>query len=208
VSSGLLVLVPARQGSKRLPDKNFKEFLGRPLYLRALDQALALDDVSSVIFSSDIDAEKLELPEAVIHDQRPAELSGDEASSQALARYLYDKYGKGESGILWLQPCTPLRRLRHIQEARAKWAGRGLLVSCAPAAGKHLRFLDNDGLLQNKGPGLQVSLNGAIFFVESGQLIKDDWVTGAQGFLMQSDESVDIDLQEDWDRALKLMEDK
>ena len=47
-----LWLIPARGGSKGIPGKNIKPFLGRPLVCRAVDQALECAAVGDVVFVS------------------------------------------------------------------------------------------------------------------------------------------------------------
>ena len=53
--SGLTVIVPARAGSKRLKNKNFKDFLGRPLVFHSLDAVIGSPHIEHIIFSSDSD---------------------------------------------------------------------------------------------------------------------------------------------------------
>ncbi|MCG2621796.1 acylneuraminate cytidylyltransferase, partial [Arthrobacter sp. I2-34] len=80
----VLVVIPARGGSKGIPFKNLAPVAGRSLLGRAIDAALAAPLVTSVVVSTDhpdIRAEALRCgAEAVA---RPADLSGDTATSES-----------------------------------------------------------------------------------------------------------------------------
>jgi CMP-N,N'-diacetyllegionaminic acid synthase len=49
----LIAIVPARSGSKRLPDKNIKKLAGKPLVVWTLEACIDCDFVDKVIFSTD-----------------------------------------------------------------------------------------------------------------------------------------------------------
>lgn len=49
----VLALVPARSGSKSVPDKNLREHAGKPLLAHAIEQALACPGIDRVIVSTD-----------------------------------------------------------------------------------------------------------------------------------------------------------
>lgn len=48
-----IVIIPARGGSKRIPQKNIKPFLGKPIIAYSIEAALAVPDVNKVIVSTD-----------------------------------------------------------------------------------------------------------------------------------------------------------
>lgn len=51
----IVALIPARAGSKRIPDKNIKRFLGKPLLFYAINSAQNSGIFSRIIVSSDSD---------------------------------------------------------------------------------------------------------------------------------------------------------
>lgn len=205
----MLAVVPARAGSRRLPGKNFTPFSGLSLTVRAARQALALPFVSRVVVSSDAPPPP-DLPPGVQFHVRPLELAQDHTSSQALARHLWARYGHGRRGLLWLQPTSPLRTHEDILAAHALWAGKTRVVSASPGAGKverHVRrgfFLAPD-VTPEPGDTL-VHLNGAVYILDPPSVGLEDWVSGARVHLMPPERSVDIDTQEDWDEAIRLVE--
>ncbi|NKX50799.1 acylneuraminate cytidylyltransferase, partial [Arthrobacter deserti] len=83
-TSGVLVVIPARGGSKGIPFKNLAPVAGRSLLARAIGAALAAPLVTDVVVSTDhpdIRAEAVRCGAEAV--DRPAELSGDTASSES-----------------------------------------------------------------------------------------------------------------------------
>jgi len=79
-----VVVIPARGGSKGVPRKNLRRVGGIPLVARAITSARAATGVDIVVVSTDdpeIAAVSREWGARVV--DRPAELSGDEASSES-----------------------------------------------------------------------------------------------------------------------------
>jgi CMP-N-acetylneuraminic acid synthetase len=198
----LLIVVPARKGSKRLPGKNLKIFKGKPLYLRALEQALAVRKQSIVVFSTDYSRQELELPKNVVFDERPLNLASDRASSQDLARYLLTCYGKDCSAMLYLQATSPLRSFQDIEDVLAGPWERGI-VSCFKGEGAYPVYLCENGCLTRENTGRKVCLNGAIYLVPKDRIESGEWIEGAGAFLMPKSRSVDIDTLEDWQNFLE-----
>lgn len=80
-TSNVLAIIPARGGSKRIPNKNKKKLAGKELVRYALEAALDATKITSIVVSSD-DKDILQIAAAypnVIPLVRPFEISGDEA---------------------------------------------------------------------------------------------------------------------------------
>ena len=78
-----LAIIPARGGSKRIPRKNIKPFLGKPIIAYAIDAALQSGCFDEVTVSTD-DAEIAEVAKSLgagVPFHRSAELSGDHATT-------------------------------------------------------------------------------------------------------------------------------
>ena len=77
-------VILARGGSKGIPKKNIMKILGKPLIKWSIEQALNSSVIEDVYVSSD-DSEILECAEesGAIALTRPAELSGDQSTSEA-----------------------------------------------------------------------------------------------------------------------------
>jgi pseudaminic acid cytidylyltransferase len=76
---GLLAVIPARSGSKRIPGKNIRPFLDRPIMAYPIAAALGAEVFSHVIVSTDTDtiADVARQCGAEVPFIRPQELSGD-----------------------------------------------------------------------------------------------------------------------------------
>ena len=110
MSGDVLAVIPARGGSKGVPGKNLARVGGVPLVVRAVRAALAAERVTAVAVSTDdagIAAAATEAGAIVV--RRPAELSGDTATSEsALSHAVEVLYGTRRAAldVLLLVQCT------------------------------------------------------------------------------------------------------
>jgi YrbI family 3-deoxy-D-manno-octulosonate 8-phosphate phosphatase len=106
-----VAVIPARGGSKGVPRKNLRRVGGIPLIARAITSARAADGIDRVVVSTDNDeiaAVAREWGAEVVI--RPAELSGDTASSESALEHALDELSRlgVEVGILvFLQATSP-----------------------------------------------------------------------------------------------------
>ncbi|HWR50105.1 MAG TPA: acylneuraminate cytidylyltransferase family protein [Bryobacteraceae bacterium] len=112
-ASGIVAIIPARGGSKGIPRKNLRLIAGKPLVAYAIECALNARLVGRVFVSTD-DAEiaatsKAFGAEVII---RPAELSGDTASSEVALLHALDHLRSVEAveppAVAFLQATSPL----------------------------------------------------------------------------------------------------
>ena len=120
--SGVLAIVPARGGSKGVPDKNVKPLCGRPLLDYAARAARESGVIDRTILSTDSEevasvgrAVGLEVPFL-----RPPELATDDAPMLPVVQHAIralDAAGWRAELIVLLQPTSPLRRPEHVHAA-------------------------------------------------------------------------------------------
>ncbi|CAM4239975.1 cytidylyltransferase domain-containing protein [Gillisia hiemivivida] len=118
----MLVVIPARGGSKGVPGKNIKVLDGKPLIQYTVDLARELFEDSDITVSTDDRAikntvEKLGLNVPFI---RPDELATDKSGTQEVLIHAlnYSKsIGKEYDTILLLQPTSPFRNSEQVREA-------------------------------------------------------------------------------------------
>lgn len=110
----VLAIIPARGGSKGIPRKNVRPLAGKPLIAHTINQARAAQTVTRVVVSTDDDeiaSVSQEYGAEVVN--RPAEISGDRASSEAALLHVLDELEKSENYIpellVFLQCTSPLR---------------------------------------------------------------------------------------------------
>ncbi len=107
-----LCIIPARGGSKRIPKKNIKDFLGKPIIaysiLAALDSGL-FDDV--MVSTDDEEIAEIALNQgAKVPFLRSTETSNDYATTyQVLEEVLleYEKMGSPFDYVCCIYPCAP-----------------------------------------------------------------------------------------------------
>jgi CMP-N,N'-diacetyllegionaminic acid synthase len=114
--SEVLALIPARSGSKGIPNKNFRPLAGNAPVARAYDVA-KMAGVRHVVISTDSSSFCEECPESLY---APAPLHTDtcpmiDVVTDALARVP----GPPDQIIVLLQPTQPLREPKHVQAAIA-----------------------------------------------------------------------------------------
>lgn len=112
-----LAIIPARGGSKRLPRKNVLDLAGKPLVAWSIEAGLNSKYIDKVIVTSD-DDEMLRISEkfGVGLIKRPEELANDTATTFDAIKHTIENLERYEFIVL-LQPTSPLRNEKHINEA-------------------------------------------------------------------------------------------
>jgi len=135
-------IIPARGGSKGIQHKNIQIIAGKPLLAYTIEQAKQTPAIARVIVSTDdskIASVAKEYGAEVIW--RPAEISGDTASSESalihVLDYLRDTEGYEPDLVVFLQATSPLRKPDDIQNAIEKLQREGAdsLFSACPLQG-------------------------------------------------------------------------
>lgn len=104
-------IIPARGGSKRLPNKNLQLIGGITLVEHSINYAMANSEIiDDIVVSTDSEEiRKVAISSGATVVRRPAELSGDKSSTvSALKHALMNLDNKYEVTVL-LQPTNPLR---------------------------------------------------------------------------------------------------
>ena len=119
-----LFLIPARGGSKGIPNKNIIELASKPLIGYTIEECLKISKlydceicVSTDSYNIKTVAEKYGLTIPFI---RPDNLSTDTATSESVLLHAIDWYqnsGINFDLVVLLQPTSPLRKSNHIIEA-------------------------------------------------------------------------------------------
>ena len=114
----VLVVIPARKGSKGIPNKNMALLNGKPLIAHAIDKALQLFTDTIVVTTDDENIKDyvkgIYTKYGVIVDDRPEELSTDRASLDDVLIYISGKYSSHI--IVLLQPTSPLLEAEYINK--------------------------------------------------------------------------------------------
>ena len=110
-----IAIILARGGSKGIPGKNIKSFLGKPLLAWTVIQANISKNISKVYLSSDSD-KILKIGEkyGAIAVKRPKNISGDKARSEEAVLHLLKNLDYNPDGVVMLEPTAPLRDVQDI----------------------------------------------------------------------------------------------
>lgn len=219
----LLILVPARGGSKGLPRKNLRELAGRPLigWTAAAVRESGIKDAVAILSTDDeqiADAGRragLQVPFL-----RPAALATDEATVEAVAMHALDWFGKTHGAqpemVMLLQPTSPLRPPHMIVQAEAMLAGQpdidGVLgVKTLLRSPATLFRVDPQQLLRRLSEHEELKArrqeiaplytpNGAMYLVRTSGLHAGSgfFPPRCRGLVMDAVASLDIDDEVDW----------
>jgi CMP-N,N'-diacetyllegionaminic acid synthase len=216
----IIAVIPARGGSKGIPRKNLALINKRPLIVYSIDAARQAHAIDRTWVSTD-DAEIAEVSResgAEVPFMRPADLADDAAPMLGVLRHALEWHeetlGALEAVVL-LQPTSPLRQARHIDEAVALFrsSGASSVVSVMevphqfnPTSVMSLR----EGVLQPFLEGTQVitrrqdkprvfARNGPAVLVCHPDTLKAGELYGQRcvPYVMSASESLDIDTQDD-----------
>lgn len=209
-----LFLVPARGGSKGIQKKNIKELNGKPLIYYTLDSIKNIVPMENICVSTD-DLEikaKVEAYGLNVPYLRPEEFATDTSTTLDVIEHalsFYKQRNKYFSGLVLLQPTSPLRRSQHIIEALELFSDSiDLIVSVKVTSVNpyYILFEENsDGFLELSKKGnftrrqdcpLVYERNGAIYIYN---LTKEYQNPKRQiKYVMDENASIDIDNEFDW----------
>lgn len=212
----VLAVVPARGGSKGVPQKNRREVAGLPLIsytLRAARAASALDRI--VVTTDEEELAAIARDEGVEVVIRPADIAGDESPVIDAVRHALDtlaaRDGFRADVIALLQPTSPFRTATDIDAAVALFRRhRSPVCSVYPCEDNHpaRMYRIEDGRLAALFPDLAsvrrqdlppvYHRNGCLYVfgpgeVESGRIIGEAMVP----YVMPQASSVNIDTELD-----------
>lgn len=181
-------VIVARGGSRRIPRKNVKDFMGRPMLAWPIGAATESGLFSQVYVStedSEIAALAHELGARVI--QRPTELARDEVGTQEVMRHAVGAAGiKLGAELCCIYPCTPLLLAQDLRDAHKRMVERELdyvvAVGASPLRDTGWFYY---GIAHNFAHGLP--------------LYGPQTRTGLH--VIDEARAIDINEQPDWDRA-------
>ncbi|HYN44747.1 MAG TPA: acylneuraminate cytidylyltransferase family protein [Candidatus Limnocylindrales bacterium] len=219
----ILVIIPARGGSKGLPRKNIRQLNGKPLICYAIDGAMKSKFIDRIIVTTD-DSEIAEISKKAGAEviMRPPSLAQDESPVIDAIFHVLDNINEVKPDfIVLLQPTSPLREASDIDSAIQLFLdGRyDSLISVCPAEHSPYWYFNikNDLLVplfderflelrrQELPPAYRP--NGAIYIItpEILKKYKSFYCNKTLAFVMTVRSSIDIDEEIDFQIAEQLM---
>lgn len=229
MEQNILIVIPARGGSKGIPGKNIKSLAGKPLISYTIDAAREIVDDSHICVTTDSD-EIITVVEDYglkVPFKRPAELATDTAGTYEVllhALSFYEQKGETIDIIVLLQATSPFRKASSIKEALDIYTEDiDMVVSVKETEANpyYLCYEENkDGFLEiSKGEGKYTrrqdcppvyEYNGAIYVINPNSL-KEKPLTKfvkRRKILMDKEHSIDLDTMLDWYIAELMIEKK
>ena len=217
-----LAIIPARAGSKRLKNKNILTLNNKPLIGWTIEAGIKSRYIDELIVSTDSDkiVKISKKYGAKIPFLRPQNLAKDKSKTSDVVKhainFYHKKFNKFFDFILILQPTSPLRNNKDIDDAikfmfnkKADavisvcelnhpyiWSGK------IPKNKKMNKFFEKSGF-KNRSQDQTKSfrLNGAIYICNSSKFLKQNSVflkKNIYAFEMPKEKSIDIDTKLDF----------
>jgi len=230
----VLAIIPARGGSKGISRKNIKKLAGKSLLAYTAEAALKSSCLDRIILSTE-DEEIIQTGLKMgleVPFTRPLELAQDDTPSlpviQHAVRTLEEKENYRPDIIMILQPTSPLRNSKHINEALKRFlevqADSMVSITEVPHNmnpysvmqlqddGTIIPFLkyDEKKNIRHQKPVFYARNGAAIYICTYKCLLKKNSLYGDKiiPYFMKKEESLDLDDEVDWNFAEYILNNK
>ncbi len=216
-----IAVIPARGGSKRIPQKNVRDFCGRPMISHIIDVALASGLFDEIHVSTD-SHEIADLVRGLgieVVFLRPLHLADDHTPIMPVLKFVLEEYlkrGSAFDSVAMLMACAPMITAANLRGAAAlfdshngKQAVLGVAQYPCPIEWA-FRLRPSDELVPIQ-PGMfsvrSQDLAPAYFdagqfcFMSSERITASEGAGSDEGFLgypIERHQAIDIDTMEDW----------
>ncbi len=206
----ILVIIPARLGSKRLPGKNYKALNGKPLIAYSIEFALNhISNADVVISTNDPNIVAIADSYPVSVDHRLSALSTDDTPTSAVLQHLVQTSAQRYKYVVLLQPTNPLRPQNLFKQCYEQLISKGgESLICLSPNDRKLGTIDNGIFKPSSYHFGQRSQDLSPLFYENGlmyissfELVKKGILFCEQPLAMVLDHpfaSVDIDTELDF----------
>ena len=209
----ILVIIPARGGSKGIPRKNLRSLAGKPLIYYAIKNAFSITHGVIDVYVSSEDDEILSIAskfsaKTIKRDQLNA---GDKVTLDPVIYDAYSKIRKIENKeynlVITLQPTSPLLKPQSLNDAISKLLNENIDTLISGIYDTHLTWLKEDSKFfpnykkrvnRQELPQLYKETGG--FVISKANFIQQTTRFGKniQIFPLGKSEAIDIDDFEDW----------
>ena len=221
-----LAIIPARGGSKRIPQKNVKSFCGKPMISYVIETAKSTNLFDTIHVSTDCNrvAKVVELLSLTIDFMRPANLADDLTPIMPVLKFVVNEYKS--QGIIFdevwlLMACSPLLKKVDLIKASNIYQNsvktKSLLgVAEYPVPIEWAFKIDDKKNLKPIKPGAFLNRSqdiekkyfdtGTFGIFSSETILNSDQGSDKEfiGYVLPKFSSIDIDTDEDWAHAEKI----
>ena len=213
-----LCIIPARGGSKRIPRKNIKNFLGKPIIAYSIEAAQKSGLFQEVMVSTD-DEEIAEIAKehgAKVPFFRSKENAGDFATTVDVLIEVIDSYikiGQKFDTICCIYPTAPFTTVRKLEKAFKKLEEENLnavfpVIPFSYPIQRALKIENKKITLfypefeDSRSQDLEKAYHdsGQFYFIKTDNLLKNKSIFSANtgGIIISEMEAQDIDTETDW----------
>ena len=214
-----IVIIPARGGSKRIPNKNNTEFLGKPLIAYSIEVAKRSKLFDKIHVSTEDPAiyETAAALGAPIDFLRPKSLADDHSPLIPVIRWVLKEYVRRHqkfSEVCLLMPCAPLISSEDLVGAYKTFVSNNdglpvIGVTEFPVPVEWAFGLTADGILDPRAPDMLTKRSqdleksyydcGAFSFHLTDQVLQESTVSGGKmrPYILPRYRAIDIDEPED-----------
>lgn len=217
-----IAVIPARGGSKRIPRKNVREFMGKPMIAHTIEAARESGVFQRIVVSTDdeVIASISEDFGAEVPFRRPDALADDHTPISEVTVDALERVDPGESQyeyVVQLMANCPLRTAKDIKESYAHLEEKGHDVQLSVFEFEWqnpwwaLKMGDDETLdplfdemfqeeVRSQDQPPLYCISGAIWWAKTGFLRQKGTfhTPNRAGWTMPWDHAVDIDTEEDW----------
>ena len=229
MNNKVLVIIPARGGSKGIPHKNIKELGDKPLICYSIDVARQLTSDENICVTTDDDAiiKVVEDYGLKVPFKRPDYLATDTCGSNEVLQHAYKFYtdkGIQYDLIVLLQPTSPFRRIDDVIGSIDLYEpSLDMVVTVKEtAANPYYNCYEEDSngyLVVSKGNGQIMrrqdappayEWNGAVYVINPIRLMEVGLagLTKVKKYVMDDLHSIDLDTMFDWKVAELVLREK
>lgn len=219
MNKDFFAIVPARGGSKGIPNKNMVELGGIPLIQHTIN-AIKESKIEDFVVTTDSES-IIKYCESNNYNYvvRPTDLAQDDSKAIDVVNHVTKQLKKQYEYIVYLQPTSPFRNYKHINKAIelvlndpsadslvsvVKVPHNFIPESIMELNGKYLNEFSNDKIYQRQFKPTYYARNGAAIYVTKRKRLKD-YIFGGKILCLEMDKFESIDIDEYCDLELASM---
>lgn len=185
----VLVIIPARQGSKRLPGKNVKLLDGKPLISYSIEYALSqISDADILVSTNDPNIVAIANEYDVSIHHRTEALSQDDTPTSAVLQNVVQSIKMQYRHVVLLQPTNPLRPKNLFKESYKRLLKiKGDSLLCVSTNRHKLGKIENDIFLPSTYSFGQRSQDLDALYYENGLMYISDYKLIEKGQILSNE---------------------
>ncbi len=219
IQKKILAIIPARGGSKRLPNKNSLQLGDVPLITHSINYAKEnLNLIDKIVVSTDDDGiKKIAIENRIEVIDRPTKFALDTTPTVEVLQHVLASLQDNYTDVILLQPTNPLRPANLLKDALKIYEQQNLksLLTVSPKTQKFGIISDGSFIPDNYKFGQRSQsiesqyFENGLLYITNAALIKKGIITGANNFAFVVKHifgTVDIDTQEDFNYATYVLQ--